>query len=132
MERQLKKILYVEDEADIRLIVQIALEDVGGFELKSCSSGYEAISEVEHYKPDLILLDVMMPGLDGPATLKELRKLPKIEKVPVIFMTARVQEKEIAQYKELGIKDIISKPFEPLSLPDTLRAFWSHYDESEN
>lgn len=131
MERQLKKILYVEDEADIRLIVQIALEDVGGFELKSCSSGMEAIAEVERFKPDLILLDVMMPGLDGPTTLKELRKLPEVEKIPVIFMTARIQEKEIAQYKELGIKDIISKPFEPLSLPDTLRAFWSNY-ESKN
>ena len=131
MKRQLKKILYVEDEADIRLIVQIALEDVGGFELKSCSSGLEAIAEVEDFEPDLILLDVMMPGLDGPATLKELHKLPAVKKIPVIFMTARIQEKEIAQYKELGIKDIISKPFEPLSLPDTLREFWSHY-ESES
>jgi CheY-like chemotaxis protein len=128
MEKQLKKILYVEDEADIRLIVQIALEDVGGFELKSCSSGTEAIAEVEGFKPDLILLDVMMPGLDGPETLKELRKLPAVEKIPVIFMTARIQEKEVAQYKTLGISEIIAKPFEPLSLPDTLRAFWSHYE----
>lgn len=132
MDRQLKKILYVEDEVDIRLIVQIALEDIGGFELKSCASGYEAIAAVDDFTPDLILLDVMMPGLDGPATFTTLRKLPALDKVPVIFMTARVQEKELAQYKELGIKGIISKPFEPLSLPDTLRVFWSDYNESKN
>lgn len=121
--------MYVEDEADIRLIVQIALEDIAGFELKSCASGYEAIAEVEAFKPDLILLDVMMPVLDGPATLQELRKLPLVNTIPVIFMTARIQEKEIAQYKALGIQDIISKPFEPLALADNLRRFWSKYNE---
>ena len=129
MDKELKKILYVEDEADIRLIVQIALEDIAGFDLKSCASGYEAIAEVEAFKPQLILLDVMMPGLDGPATLLELRKLPEVKKIPVIFMTARIQDKEIAQYKGIGIQDIISKPFEPLTLADTLRNFWSKYNE---
>lgn len=129
MKRELKKILYVEDEADIRLIVQIALEDLAGFNLKSCANGFEAIAEVEAFKPDLILLDVMMPGLDGPATLRELRKLPSVHNVPIIFMTARIQEKEISQYKDMGIQDIISKPFEPLTLADTLRTFWSKYNE---
>jgi CheY-like chemotaxis protein len=129
MKKKLEKILYVEDEDDIRLIVQIALEDLGGFVLKSCASGYEAIAEVEAFRPDLILLDVMMPGLDGTETLRKLRQLPSMTNVPVIFMTARIQEKEIVQYKELGIKDIISKPFEPLALPDTLRSYWSKYDE---
>lgn len=129
MDEELKRILYVEDEADIRLIVQIALEGIAGFTLKSCSSGYDAIAEVEEFKPDLILLDVMMPGLDGPATLLALRKLPGVEKIPVIFMTARIQEKELVQYKEIGIQDIISKPFEPLTLADTLRRFWSKYNE---
>lgn len=128
MKKELKKILYVEDEADIRLIVQIALEDMGGFTLKSCSNGYEAIAGVDAFKPDLILLDVMMPGLDGRATLQELRKIPSAKKIPVIFMTARIQEKEIAQYKELGIMEVISKPFEPLTLADTLRSYWSKYN----
>ena len=127
MNKELQRILYVEDEPDIRLIVQIALEDLAGFTLKSCSNGNEAIAEVEAFKPDIILLDVMMPGLDGPATLHELRKLPTVKHIPVIFMTARIQEKEIAQYKALGINDIISKPFEPLSLPDTLRNYWLKY-----
>ena len=129
MKKELERILYVEDEADIRLIVQIALEDLGGFVLKSCASGYEAIAEAEAFNPDLILLDVMMPGLDGPETLQKLRQLPLTNEIPVIFMTARIQEKEIEQYKKLGIKDIISKPFEPLALPDTLRAYWSKYNE---
>ncbi|RUR04679.1 response regulator [Legionella sp. km772] len=69
------------------------------------------------------------PCLDGPATLQALRKLPGVASVPVIFMTARIQEKELAQYKEIGIQDIISKPFEPLTLADTLRRFWSKYNE---
>jgi two-component system, OmpR family, response regulator len=129
MERELKKILYVEDEADIRLIVQIALVDLAGFTLKACANGYEALAEVESFNPDLILLDVMMPGLDGPATLKELRKLPTVKAIPIIFMTARIQEKELSHYREIGIQDIISKPFEPLTLADTLRAFWSQYNE---
>lgn len=127
MNKALQRILYVEDEPDIRLIVQIALEDLAGFTLKSCSNGNEAIAEVEAFKPDIILLDVMMPGLDGPATLHELRKLPTVKNIPVIFMTARIQEKEIAQYKAMGINDIISKPFEPLSLADTLRNYWLKY-----
>lgn len=129
MERPLEKILYVEDEADIRLIVEIALRDLGGFVLKSCSSGREAIAEVQDFAPDMILLDVMMPDLDGPATFHQLRQLPSVAKIPVIFMTARIQEKEIAHYKELGIKEVIAKPFEPLSLADKLRAFWAAYNE---
>lgn len=129
MKKELKKILYVEDEADIRLIVQIALEDIAGFTLKSCANGYEAIDAVKTFEPDLILLDVMMPGLDGPATLQELKKLPQLKNTPVLFMTARVQERELAQYKEIGVHDIISKPFEPLILAETLLRFWSKYNE---
>ena len=129
MNKELQKILYVEDEEDIRLIVQIALQDLGGFTLKSCSSGYEAITEVAAFAPDLILLDMMMPGLDGQATLQELRKLPASKDIPVIFITARIQEKEVAQYQQLGIMAVIAKPFEPLTLADTIREHWSKYHE---
>lgn len=129
MKNQLKKILCVEDEADIRLIVQIALEDIGGFTIKCCSSGYEAIVEVEAFKPDLIILDVMMPGLDGLGTLEQLRQLPAVSSVPFVFMTARVQEKEINEYQKLGIIGVISKPFEPMTLADTLNEYWSKYNE---
>lgn len=127
MKKELKKILYAEDEPDIRLMVQIALVDVAGFELKSCSSGYEAIAEIGSFQPDLILLDVMMPGLDGPATLVELRKIPFVNSIPTLFITAGIQEKEADKYKTLGVYDIISKPFEPLALAGTLRRIWSKY-----
>lgn len=124
----LKKILYVEDELDIQVIARISLEDLGGFEVKFCNNGFEAIKEAEAFKPDLILLDVMMPDLDGPETLKALRKFPGIKNVPAIFLTARVQNKELEEYKKLGIINIISKPFDPMTLPDTIRQHWkAHY-----
>lgn len=119
---EIEKILYVEDEPDIQTIAQIALQDVGGFTLESCSSGSEAIEKAEAFGPDLVLLDVMMPGMDGPETLKQLRKLKAIERVPVIFMTAKVQPQEIEQYKSLGAVDVIAKPFDPMSLADQIRS----------
>lgn len=118
---EIEKILYIEDEPDIQTIAQIALQDVGGFTLQSCSSGREAIEKAEAFGPDLVLLDVMMPGMDGPETLKELRKLTTMESVPVIFMTAKVQPQEIEEYKSLGAVDVIAKPFDPMSLADQIR-----------
>ncbi|MDH5777559.1 MAG: response regulator, partial [Gammaproteobacteria bacterium] len=84
----LNKILYVEDEPDIQAIARIALENVGGFNLEVCNSGQDAIAVAPEYLPDLILLDVMMPGMDGPTTLKELRKIDLLKNTPVMFMTA--------------------------------------------
>lgn len=129
MKTELKKILYIEDDADIRAIAQIALEDIGGFIVKFCATGYEGLAAAEAFQPDLFLLDVMMPELDGPATLQELRKLPTIKNVPTIFMTARIQQDEMASYKKLGIVDIIPKPFDPMTLAETIRKHWSNYHE---
>lgn len=127
MDTPLKKILYVEDEADIRAIAQIALVDIGGLTVKFCSSGQEAIHCATEFAPDLFLLDVMMPGLDGPATLAELRKISNLQTIPVIFMTARIQESEIAQYRKLDVLEILAKPFNPLTLADTLRQCWTKH-----
>ena len=77
---ELQRILYVEDEADIREVAKLALEMVGGFELAVCASGEEALARAEAFAPQLILLDVMMPGMDGPSTLRELRALPALER----------------------------------------------------
>ena len=118
---QIDKILYVEDEPDIQTIAQIALSDIGGFTLESCSSGAEAIQKAETFKPDLILLDVMMPSMDGPQTLSQLRKLENTANAPVIFMTAKVQPQEIEYYKNIGAIDVISKPFDPVTLAETIR-----------
>ena len=114
------KLLYVEDEADIRTIAEIALEDEG-FDIEFCESGEQALSKLADLKPDLILLDVMMPGMDGPTTLQNLRKLPGMEHTPVIFLTAKVQPKEVDSFIALGALDVIHKPFDPMTLADQIR-----------
>lgn len=118
---QNKKILYAEDEPDIQTIARIALENIGGYNVKICNSGFEALEAVSTFKPDCILLDVMMPGMDGPTTLNALRQIPGCEAIPVIFMTAKIQSFEVAQYKALGALDVISKPFDPIELPSVVQ-----------
>jgi two-component system, OmpR family, response regulator len=125
----LKRILYVEDEPDIQAVARIALATVGGFVLKVCSSGEEAVREVAGFDPELILLDVMMPGMDGPGTLKALRALPGVERVPVVFMTAKVQPNEVAHYKSLGALDVVAKPFNPMTLAEQIRSIWRAHNE---
>jgi two-component system OmpR family response regulator len=120
----LQRILYVEDEPDIQAVAKLALEMVGGFTVNICSSGEEALREVTAFAPDLILLDVMMPGMDGPSTLKALREMPSAADVPVIFMTAKVQPDEVAHYKSLGALDVIPKPFDPMNLSNQISALW--------
>ena len=85
----LKKILYVEDDTDIQAVAQMALEMVGGFDVKICSSGREAIAEAGGFAPDLMILDVMMPGMDGPQTLGALHEIAGLETTPAVFMTAK-------------------------------------------
>jgi len=122
--KPIKTILYVEDEADIRTIAKMALEAVGGFTVHACSSGKEALAAAPNAAADLLLLDVMMPGLDGPSTLKALRDIPATASTPVIFMTAKVQPAEIAQYKGLGALDVIAKPFDPMGISAEIRRIW--------
>jgi two-component system OmpR family response regulator len=125
-EKALTNILYVEDDLDIQAVAQIALEVVGGFTLKTCSSGSEAIMAIQQgYIPDLLLLDVMMPNMDGPTTLTELRKLSTTGQTPVIFMTAKVQSSEQDYYFTLGATGVIAKPFDPMALAGQVRALWN-------
>lgn len=124
MAARLQKILYVEDEQDIRTIACLALEKVGKFTVMACGSGEQAIARAPRFAPDLFLLDVMMPGMDGPTTLARLRELPRGAGVPAIFMTAKVQPQEIDALKALGAVDVIAKPFDPMTLSDTLRDLW--------
>jgi CheY-like chemotaxis protein len=123
----LNRILHVEDEPDIQEIAKISLEAVGGFMVETCSSGREAIDRAATFEPDLLLLDVMMPDMDGPTTLSELRKLPGLAETPTIFMTAKVQDHEIEHFKELGAVDVITKPFDPMTLADQVRAIWGQH-----
>jgi len=122
---ELKKILYVEDEPDIQMIARVALENVGGFELLVCSSGAEAVEKAAAFAPDMFLLDVMMPGMDGPTTLGELRKIPQLANTPVMFMTAKVQPQEVEFLKSLNVADVIAKPFDPMGLANNIRESWA-------
>jgi DNA-binding response OmpR family regulator len=125
---QLDKILHVEDDESIRVIVEMALVDIAGFNLVSCDGGNDAISQITHYTPELILLDAMMPGMDGLQTLHELRKKPQCQHTPVVFMTARIQESEKQEYLDAGAIAVIEKPFDAMTLGDELQALYqAHY-----
>ncbi len=121
---ELKKLACVEDDADIRSIIELALGDLGGFDLALFSSGHDALAGLEDATPQLIILDVMMPGMDGLETLEKLRAVPALNETPVLFMTAKAQPKEITRYTQAGALGVITKPFDPLSLADKVRAFW--------
>ncbi len=125
MNDTLQRVLYVEDEPDIQAVARLALEVVGGLTVKTCSSGEQALNEAPGFAPELVLLDVMMPGMDGPGTLKALRELPELAAVPVVFMTAKVQPQEVAHYTALGALGVIAKPFDPMTLAEQVRRLWS-------
>lgn len=120
----LQRIMLIDDEDDIRAVAELTLEAVGGFTLKACASGQSALAVIDEFLPQLILLDVMMPGMDGPATLKAIRKLPGFAQTPAVFMTAKAQEAEIDRYLSLGAEAVIPKPFDPMTLPDQIREIW--------
>ncbi|MDR5885331.1 response regulator [Vreelandella janggokensis] len=125
---RLERVMYVEDDPDIREIASMSLGDVGGLTVKVCESGELALSEAEAFAPQMILLDVMMPGMDGPRTLLELKRQGLVgESVAVAFMTAKVHPDEVARYKEIGATDVIAKPFDPMTLADDVRAIWTAF-----
>ncbi|MFP4009525.1 MAG: response regulator [Spirulinaceae cyanobacterium] len=117
-----KKVLIIDDDPDIREVTQLSLEVSRGWQIITAISGLEGIEIAIAEQPDLILLDVMMPGLNGVATLQRLKQHPKTQPIPVIFLTAHVQvtKTEREQYDKLGIELILSKPFDPLLLADAI------------
>ncbi len=123
----LSRILFVEDELDIQMVARLALQDIGGFDVEVCSSGIEALERAREFLPELILLDVMMPAPDGPATLKALARQPETAAMPVIFVTAKVQSHEVEEYLRLGAIDVILKPFDPMALSDRVQEIWHRH-----
>ncbi|QLH37612.1 MAG: response regulator [Parachlamydiaceae bacterium] len=111
----------------MHLIVKICLRDIPDIEFRSAFSGEEGIKIAMDFQPDLILLDVMMPGMDGIATLKTLRLLPSLAKTPVIFLTAKAQKNEVEEYFKCGIVDVIVKPFDPNTLAKNVQEIWEKY-----
>lgn len=124
MTHDLRHILCVDDDSDILEIVQMALEDIGGFRVTGLSSAETAIGEAARLKPDLVLVDVMMPGMGGPGLLKAFRARPDLKSLPIIFMTARIQASEVNDYRALGADGVIPKPFDPMKLPEQIHAIW--------
>jgi two-component system, OmpR family, response regulator len=125
--KKLQRILHIEDAEDIRKIVEIILVRLGNYTVLQCASGPEAEEKAAAFAPDLILLDVMMPGQDGPETLTGLRAQESLKEIPVVFMTAKVQSSEIEMLKGLGAFDVLAKPFDPSTLCGQIEAIWSRY-----
>src|ERR1700686_4591537 len=116
------RILHVDDEPDIREIVEMSLGLNTDFEVRACANGADAIATAAEWSPFLILLDVTMPGMDGPTTLTHLRKDPRTSDIPVLFMTARAQAREVEQFISLGARGVIAKPFDPMTLASEVQS----------
>jgi CheY-like chemotaxis protein len=111
-----ERVLIVDDEEDIRAVAAMALELVGGFRVSLAASGAEALAQAEDDPPDAILLDVMMPGLDGPATYRLLQQRESTRSIPVLLLTAKVQAADRRRFAELGVSGVVAKPFDPMRL----------------
>ena len=121
----LKSVLVVDDEPEIREIVEVALTLSDALTVRTCASGFEALQLLEEFLPDLLILDSMMPQLDGPSTLLRLRASPKLAELPVIFMTADTLAQAASRYLQLGAIGIIAKPFDPMHLAENVIAIWN-------
>jgi len=126
----LEKVMYIEDDPDIREIATLALRDVGGLKVLVCESGQAALGNIDEFGPQLLLLDVMMPEMDGPATLEALRQQGSITaETAVAFMTAKVHPEELDRYRSLGVTHVVQKPFDPMRLADEVRAIWEQTND---
>ncbi|MDP2307537.1 MAG: response regulator [Pseudomonadota bacterium] len=117
----IRKVLLVDDDTDIRTIGQICLSGVGGWETVLAANGEEALRLAASERPDVVLLDVMMPGMDGPSVLARLRADPLTAAIPVVFLTANMHRADLGHYLALGARGAIPKPFDPMRLPNEVR-----------
>jgi CheY-like chemotaxis protein len=117
------RVIYVDDESDIREVASMALELDAALEVRTCAGGQEALEVARSWKPNLILLDVMMPGMDGPMTLEELRRDAITQNIPVVFITARTQARDVERFLQLGAAGVIAKPFDPMALAEDVRKY---------
>jgi two-component system, OmpR family, response regulator len=123
-------VMCVDDESDILEVAKLCMETISNFEVHCCASGAELLACVQKIFPSVVLLDVMMPEMDGPATLKLIRQNPALDSIPVIFLTARVQPAEVEQYKRMGVADVIAKPFDPMTLSSQVTAIYERFHEN--
>jgi two-component system OmpR family response regulator len=123
----LNHILCIDDEEDILQVAKLALEAIGGFRVSVCHGSAESVAKAKALKPDLVLLDVMMPVMDGPTTLAKLHESDACPALPVMFMTAKARPDELNALLELGAIGVISKPFDPMTLSVEIRSLWDTY-----
>jgi CheY-like chemotaxis protein len=130
MDKVLQKVMCVDDEEDILAVAKFALENVGSFTVETCQGGKNAVAKALEFLPNIIMLDVMMPEMDGPATLRAIQSTPQLANTPVVFMTAKVQKSEIDGYLVLGVCGVIPKPFDPMTLSDEVTKIYQGYQET--
>ena len=124
---ELKRIMHIEDDESIRMITSLTLESVGNLEVMSCESGKEGLEKFPDFKPQVLLLDVMMPEMDGPGTLEELNRQFDLSGIMILFMTAKVQQEELDHFRSIGGFDVIEKPFDPMSLSQKIQDNWQRF-----
>ncbi|MBI1417462.1 MAG: response regulator [Limimaricola sp.] len=124
----LESVVFVEDDPDIFLLIELALSRLGGFTVKGFQSGAEAVAHAAASKPQLVLLDVMMPDMDGPTTMKELSSQPGFADTPMVFMTAKINPSDVDRLYAMGAAAVLTKPFDPMTLADELRKIWTRVD----
>ncbi|MEQ8896924.1 MAG: response regulator [Roseovarius sp.] len=122
---ELERVLFVDDDPAIRDLIDVALSIVGGLSARGFASGEEAVSAAQAFGPQLLLLDVMMPDMDGPMTMAALKSIEGLEAAPAVFLTAKVHGKEVERLMGLGAVRVLPKPFDPMTLADDLRVIWS-------
>lgn len=118
----MRRVLIIDDEQDIRAISRMSVEKVGGWEALEADSGERGIEIAAAELPDVILLDAMMPGMDGADTIQSLKASESTKDIPVLFLTAKLQAADVERFRELGAEGVLSKPFDPMSLPDEVAA----------
>ena len=119
----LTKILYVEDDPDIAFLAELTLREIGGFDVRHCASGEAALEAMPDFAPDLVLMDVMMPGMDGCETFRRMQTMPS-GAAPTILMTAKAQTHEQEAYRAMGAIGVIAKPFDTNTLCDLIEGYW--------
>ena len=124
-DRPLNRICYVEDDEDIQRIVRMSLERVGKMTVEVVGDPTKAIEAMGEFRPDLVMLDWMMPAMDGPTLFKQMKLRPETSALPVVFITAKAAQRDLDELMKMGAAGTISKPFSPKDLPDQLRAIWA-------
>ena len=127
MTKTLARVTCVDDDSDILEVAKLCLETIGGYDVITCAAPLEALTCIRDHRADIVLLDVMMPGMDGPAVYMKMCEDPELKKIPVIFMTARVQPREVEEYLVLGAVAVIAKPFDPMQLATQVQEAWEKH-----